>query len=244
MAPPTRLNILVYTGKSRPRKTLPEPALTVPRAGTGTSAESVRHAMYSLRRLLSPNYAVIPVAEAALLKEPWPSTCALLVMPGGADLGYCRVFDGPGNRRIADYVRRGGAYLGLCAGAYYGSARCEFELGHAPLEVVGSRELAFFPGTCRGAAFAPFEYHSERGARAAELSVAAAAFEGRVPARFAAYFNGGGVFVDAAELGARRVEVLASYEDRLDVDGGDAKAAVVLCHVGDGKAVLCGPHPE
>ncbi|KAM4062774.1 biotin/lipoate a/B protein ligase family protein [Hirsutella rhossiliensis] len=225
MAPPARLNILVYTG-------------------TGTSAESVRQCMYSLRRLLSPNYAVIPVAESALLKEPWPSTCALLVIPGGADLGYCRVFDGPGNRRIAEYVRRGGAYLGLCAGGYYGSARCEFELGRTPLEVIGSRELAFFPGTCRGAAFAGFEYHSEKGARAASLSVVTAAFEERVPEHFVSYFNGGGVFVDAPKLGARKVEVLASYDDHLDVDGGDANAAVVLCHVGDGKAVLCGPHPE
>lgn len=200
--------------------------------------------MYSLRRLLSANYAVIPVAESALLKEPWPSTCALLVFPGGADLGYCRVFDGPGNRRIADYVRRGGAYLGLCAGGYYGSARCEFEVGHRPLEVIGSRELAFFPGTCRGAAFSGFQYHSEQGARAALLRVATTAFGERVPERFVSYFNGGGVFVNASKLGARHVETLAFYGEQLDVDGGDDNAAVVLCHVGDGKAVLCGPHPE
>jgi len=42
--------------------------------------------------------------------------------------------------------------LGLCAGAYYGCARVVFEPG-TPLEVVGDRELAFFPGVARGAAF-------------------------------------------------------------------------------------------
>ena len=39
----------------------------------------------------------------------------MLVMPGGADLGYCRTLNGAGNRRIEQFVRRGGAYLGFCA---------------------------------------------------------------------------------------------------------------------------------
>jgi hypothetical protein len=30
---------------------------------------------------------------------------------------------------LAGYVERGGAYLGLCAGAYYACARVEFEPG-------------------------------------------------------------------------------------------------------------------
>lgn len=202
--------------------------------------------MHSLRRLLSPNYAVIPVSESVILNEPWDSTCALLVVPGGADLGYCRVLNGQGNRRISEFVRRGGAYLGLCAGAYYGSSRCEFEVGNKPLEVVGSRELAFFPGTCRGGAFQGFEYHSEKGARAAVLRVNEGAFVGENLAEtFASYYNGGGVFVDAGEVAApTKVQVLASYEDDVDVDGGHGKAALVLCHVGDGLALLSGPHPE
>ncbi|PHH77737.1 hypothetical protein CDD80_251 [Ophiocordyceps camponoti-rufipedis] len=224
---PRRLNVLVFTGKP---------------VGTGTTSESVRQCMYSLRRLLSPTYAVTPVGDTALLREPWPATCALLVFPGGADLGYCRVFNGAGNRRIHDYVRRGGAYLGLCAGGYYGSARCEFEVGNPPLDVVGPRELAFFPATCRGAAFSGFRYGSERGARATKLKVNTAILD--APETFSSYYNGGGVFVDAACVDAAHVDVLASYADGLDVDGGHGSAAVVLCRVGDGKAILCGPHPE
>ncbi|KAL6890649.1 biotin-protein ligase [Trichoderma evansii] len=222
---PSRLNILVHTG-------------------TGTTAESVRHCMYTLRRLLSPNYAIIPINETAILKEPWAQTCALLVFPGGADLGYCRVFNGEGNRRISEFVRRGGAYLGLCAGGYYGSSRCEFEVGNKPLEVVGNRELGFFPGTCRGGAFKGFEYKSEKGARAATIKVEKQSLKEKIPGEFAVYYNGGGVYVDMNATGGRKVEVLASYSDDLDVDGGEQKAAVVLCHVGEGKAILSGPHPE
>ncbi len=203
--------------------------------------------MYSLRRLLSPNYAVIPITESALLKEPWAPTCALLVFPGGADLGYCRVLNGAGNRSITEYVRRGGAYLGFCAGGYYGSQRCEFEVGNPELEVVGSRELAFFPGTCRGGVFKGFHYHSERGAKAATIVVKKEALpSGTLPDAFKCYYNGGGVFVDASGEGccSANSEVLATYGGDLAVEGGETKAAVVYCKVGEGAAILTGPHPE
>ncbi|KAI1025577.1 hypothetical protein LB503_006698 [Fusarium chuoi] len=222
---PAKLNVLVYTG-------------------IGTTVESVRHCIWSLRRLLGPNYAVIPITENIILKEPWQATCALLVFPGGGDLGYCQALNGEGNRRIGDYVRRGGSYLGFCAGGYYGTQKCEFEVGNKPMEVVGRRELGFFPGTCRGGAFKGFEYRSERGARAVRLTIPKGAFEQEVASEIISYYNGGGVFVDAASVKDRKVEVLATYDEELHVDGGDGKAAVVLCTVGDGKALLTGPHPE
>lgn len=221
-----KLNVLVYNG-------------------TGTTVESVKHAIYSLRRLLSPNYAVIPISDSVLLKEPWAPTCALLVFPGGADLGYCRVLNGLGNSIISQYVRRGGKYVGFCAGAYYGSKRCEFEVGNKAMEVIGSRELAFFPGTCRGCAFKGFAYNSERGARAVRLNVTKDAFKGAgvVPEVVLSYYNGGGVFVDTNDP-HNDVEILARYGDDIDVEGESEKAAVVYCRVGQGAALLTGPHPE
>ncbi|KAI9375360.1 biotin-protein ligase [Aspergillus egyptiacus] len=221
-----KLNVLVYSGD-------------------GTTVESVRHCLYTLRRLLASHYAVIPVTADMLIKEPWTLTCALLVIPGGADLGYCRALNGAGNRRIDQFVRRGGAYLGLCAGGYYGSKRCEFEVGDKTMQVIGDRELGFYPGTCRGCAFRGFVYHSEAGARAAELTVSKEALStGVVPASFRSYYNGGGVFDDAPSLADKGVEVLASYADRLNVDPRSGAAAVVYCRVGDGAAILTGPHPE
>jgi len=215
------------------------------RLGNGSTIESVRHCLYTLRRLLSPNYAVIPVTETVILKEPWTSSCALLVFPGGADLGYCRSLNGEGNRRIEQYVRRGGAYLGLCAGGYYGSSKCEFEVGNGKLEVIGSRELSFFPGICRGCAFKGFVYHSEAGAKAVELKVAKEAFKsGIIPQRFRSYYNGGGIFVDAGKFADKNVEILATYDDQTDVEGGDQPAAVVYCKFGEGGALLTGAHPE
>ena len=190
---------------------------------------------------------MIPITSDAVLKEPWTSTCALLVMPGGADLPYCRILNGDGNRKIKQYVQRGGAYLGLCAGAYYGSSKCEFMVGDKVMEVVGERELAFFPDTCRGLAFPGFKYQSEAGARAAEIAVQKGALSprtGNLPETLRVYFNGGGVFVNASKYKDRGVEVLATYTEKLHVDPGEGSAAVVYCKVGEGGAVLTGPHPE
>lgn len=209
--------------------------------------ESVRHAVWSLRRLLSPNYAVITVTGEALIKEPWIASCALLVFPGGADLGYCRTLNGEGNRRIIQYVNAGGAFLGLCAGGYYGSKRCEFEVGGGRMEVIGERELAFYPGICRGLAFPGFVYHSEAGARAVELKVNHEALGAKVeglPETLRVYYNGGGVFVDAEKLKDRGVEVLASFTEELKVEAGPVQAAVVYRKIGDGHVMLTGPHPE
>ncbi|KAK4619303.1 Biotin--protein ligase [Fulvia fulva] len=225
MSSQKRVNVLIY-------------------AGAGASLSSVRHATWSLRRLLGPHYSIQAISADQILKEPWPNTCALLVFPGGADTGYCRTLDGAGNRRIKQYVRMGGKYLGLCAGGYYGSSKCEFEVGKKGMEVVGDRDLAFFPGTCRGLAFPGFVYQSEAGARAVELSISETAFPHTVLDDFISYYNGGGVFVDAEKYAEQGVEVLAQYHEELNVEGGEAKAAVVYCKVGEGAAILTGPHPE
>ncbi|KAJ5143683.1 Biotin--acetyl-CoA-carboxylase ligase [Penicillium bovifimosum] len=241
-----KLNILVYSGSLTYSATQLSRFLTTDfSTGNGTTVDSVRHCLYTLRRLLAHRYAVIPVTGDMLLKEPWMTTCAMLVMPGGADMGYCRTLNGAGNRRIAQYVHNGGKYLGLCAGGYYGCKRCEFEVGDKTMEVVGDRELGFYPGICRGGAFPGFVYHSEAGARAAGLEVAKEALSiGTVPTSFRSYYNGGGVFVDAPLLADKGVEVLASYTDALNVDAGEGAAAVVYCEVGSGAAILTGPHPE
>ncbi|KAI1038020.1 hypothetical protein LB505_001555 [Fusarium chuoi] len=80
------------------------------------------------------------------------------------------------------------------------------------MEVVGRRELGFFPGTCRGGAFKGFEYRSERGARAVRLTIPKGAFEQEIASEIISYYNGGGVFVDAASVKDRKVETPTKTE--------------------------------
>ena len=181
--------------------------------------------------------------SSAVARAADRASAALLVFPGGRDLPYCAQLNGElGTGRVARFVRGGGAYLGLCAGAYFASARVDFELG-TPLEVTGARELAFFPGAAVGAVAPGFAYASESGACAMRLRFAAAP----PPPRAApphlpqlamddeclAYVNGGPAFMLPPGIEADpAVQVLAAYEN--------GAPAAVRCTVGAGVAVLCG----
>ncbi|KAG9091030.1 biotin holocarboxylase synthetase, partial [Ceratobasidium sp. 370] len=111
-----------------------------------------------------------------------------------------------------------------------------WEVG-TPLEVVGDRELKFFPGTCRGCAYPGFEYESEKGAQLLDIT-ATIHGEGSEQTFEGIYYNGGGVFegADTPQMRALGVLVAARYPN--------GKPAAVSCAVGRGAAALWGLHPE
>ena len=87
-------------------------------SGPGVSQISTFHTLRTLRTLLYPNYTVQLIHPDAVAKHPWPSQCALFVMPGGRDVPYLQILSNTGaNERIKEYVENGGKYLGICAGA-------------------------------------------------------------------------------------------------------------------------------
>lgn len=120
-------------------------------ADTGVSSNSLSNTRAALADLLADSYDLKLATAQTLLSDPWESSTSLLVFPGGRDLPYCASLNGKANRRIKEWVKGGGKYLGICAGAYYGSGRIEFEVGTG-LEVTGDRELDFFHGVCKGCA--------------------------------------------------------------------------------------------
>ncbi len=200
----------------------------------------------------------------------WTDSCALLVMPGGRDLPYVTKLRGRGNKHIRDFVRDGGGYLGLCAGGYYGASFISFARGDRQLEVIGSRELGFFPGMAEGPTFPGFQYNSNVGARAAGVSITP---EGKrilgLPEGIgeeatedsrsvSAFYNGGCHFVHRAEpqsmetaVGAdlstnspNPFSVLATYSRDQASSPPPDPWAIVACSVGRGRAVLSGVHLE
>ncbi|GLI59016.1 hypothetical protein VaNZ11_000841 [Volvox africanus] len=146
----------------------PAPLEVLVYCGEGAGYQSARNTLRALQSCLAPGVEARLLGTNELLEGSWRGRCLLFVMPGGADLPYCKHLNGHGNRLLRGYVAGGGSYLGICAGAYYACRRVAFEPG-GPLEVIGDRELGFFPGTARGAAYPGFDYSSERGACAAPL---------------------------------------------------------------------------
>lgn len=210
--------------------------------GVYTGERKVESLISSLRTYLGGTKVVRKIKADDILHSEWETGCDMLCMPGGADLPYCAALNGPGNVRIRRFVEQGGAYLGICAGAYYASARCEFEEG-TKMEVVGERELAFFDGVARGTAYPGFDYLVDTGAHAAPLYWS--------QGECVIYCNGGSGFIGrGGESADRSSEVLAWYADesvarRLNPRRAQAPvAAIVRCAVGKGVAVLSGVHAE
>ncbi len=152
----------------------------------------------------------------------------VLVIPGGADLYYCEKLNGEGNRRIRNFVERGGAYLGICAGAYYGCSALEWAKDTRD-EISGKRELALFSGTARGPVNEFIEDSDVR-----KSWDAAAEIIRPDGASATVYYAGGPVFEDNGQA-----EVLARYAS---LPG--QPPAIIACGIGRGMAVLCSPHLE
>ncbi|KAJ3358712.1 biotin holocarboxylase synthetase [Allomyces javanicus] len=230
------------------RAPAPAPMNVLLYADEGTSPASVSQTLATLRALLGGRYDVVQVDARTLRNDPWEPSTALVVIPGGRDLPYLRKLGTDGQARIAAYVRSGGRYLGICAGAYFASQSIEFEVNDPDLCVTGKREMAFFPGMARGAVYPGFQYDSEAGARATTIYAVEKTRPKDLPAALNVYFNGGCFFdletVPAAHRDA--VTVLASYQDSspLAPSVNAALPAVVECAVGQGRAVLMGPHIE
>lgn len=150
---------------------------------------------------------------------------AILIMPGGADLYYCEKLNGAGNQAIRDFVARGGMYLGICAGAYYGCHSLKWAEAEGDHAICGPRELAFFPGAAVGPVYDLIEDHDFQKSWAGLSDIVME--DGVYPA----YYEGGPVF-ESAETG-------------FTVHGQMGKCAMIVevAH-GKGRAILSGPHIE
>jgi len=204
--------------------------------GPGTSSVAIQHTEYTLKKMLHTRYTIQKITPEEVIHGAWSKNTALFIMPGGTDTLYGRFLNFKGNKKIQAYVQEGGAYLGFCAGAYYGSQHVTFS-PETPLEVRGDRELAFFPGIAEGPTLAPWDDTSNAGAKAAALQWKTPHGPFSMDQTVTAYFNGGCHFVQASNY--PHVRVLATYQAALP-----SKAAIVEMDIGKGCVILSGVHCE
>lgn len=194
----------------------------------GTGKDSQVQTVSTLKEILPRKYKIIQINAEKVILNMWPMDAALFIMPGGADLPYVKKLRGRGNQNIKNYVKNGGAYLGICAGSYYGAGHVEFDKG-GKLEVTGKRELAFFHGKAVGPALAKYSYIDNSGARAAKIKLKLEDIK-----EATVYYNGGGYFEKADNY--KNVAILGYYQNHLP--------AIVYIPFGKGKVVLSGVHFE
>ncbi|ORY36856.1 class II aaRS and biotin synthetase [Rhizoclosmatium globosum] len=218
--------------------------------GPGTAKNSTERTIKVLKAMLKGRFDVLAVGPDVLLHEDkaWQATTSLLVIPGGRDLPYVESLGTVGTNAIKQWVKEGGRYLGICAGAYFGSKRVEFEVG-TPLEVVGDRKLCLVEAIAKGSATPGFVYNTEDGARSVGIRLNSVlglvdpekSLGDNAGYQFNVYCNGAPYFhiVDSSS-----VEVLATYESSHVTNVAAGKPAIVQSRFGKGFVVLCGPHLE
>ena len=148
----------------------------------------------------------------------------IFIIPGGADLPYCRKLNGAGNQNIRNYVEKGGTYLGICAGAYYACRDIEFHKG-ARDEICAERELALMPATAIGSIpelASPYD-----------MTLKSAAIIPLKRPGLHAYYHGGPYFRLHAPA-----EILADYDLPYEAP------AIVKTTYGKGTVILSGVHFE
>jgi glutamine amidotransferase-like uncharacterized protein len=169
-------------------------------------------------------------ASEILASDAWHASTELLAFPGGADLPYARVLDGAGNASILRYLEAGGAFLGVCAGAYYASRRIAFE-AETPDAITGQRELALFAGTARGSLHDLAEPYSLAHLRCAAVAPLRASATQRP---LHALYWGGPAFIPDRDA---NFQPLLAYES-------PPRLAALRTDVGKGRVVLSGVHAE
>lgn len=184
----------------------------------------------ALDSYLDHRYELKAILAHEVKKGSWVKNAALFILPGGRDIPYHQKLKGLGCDQIRSYVENGGSFLGVCAGAYFATQEVQFEKG-TELEVHEHRELAFFQGISKGTLYPhkPFSYQGHDSAHAALICYK----DQLIPV----YYNGGCTFLEAKK--DPKVEVLATFEDLEN-----QPAAIVLCPIKKGLAILSGVHIE
>ncbi len=177
------------------------------------------------RRLIEFGHHVQRVDASDVLAGSLSEEAVAFVLPGGADRPYLRKLGDAGAREIRRFVMAGGRFFGSCAGGYYAARRITFDApGFAVRE---PRPLDFFPGTAAGPVpglAPPFRDHPSA---ASVVDVT-----GDFGTACSLYWGGFSLKTDGPDDCS-----IARY----DMNGQSAAAA---CDVGDGRAVICGFHPE
>ena len=194
----------------------------------GVSYESFAQTSHTFQKVLDKQYTIKNITAKEVLDGSWTKDAALFIIPGGADLPYAKKLNGLGNMIIKNYIKEGGAFLGICAGSYYASSYVEFDK-NGPLEILGERELSLFEGIAKGPILAQYDYRNQSGTRAARISTV---FE-EIP-QLKIYYNGGGYFQNADKT--MNTEVIASYDNK--------KPAIIKVTYGRGVTLLSGVHFE
>lgn len=198
-------------------------------ADKGATMKSLPEVLKSLPE--SAGFEVTKVT-AAEIRSGVLAKCDVLICPGGSGSGEGENLGQEGRERIREFVKGGGGFIGICAGAYLASIEYPWSLGLLNAHVLDRP-------------------HWDRGQGDVQLKISSA---GRDALRAdqetcTIHFENGPLLGPGNKDGLADYEVLAAFDSEINENGAPKGAmkgttAIARSTFGKGCVVCFSPHPE
>ena len=207
--PPRPLKVIVYSGPGAPQK-------------------GVDHVVSVLKPF---SQVSVTVAEPASFATLTNATCDVVVFPGGSGSGQSKGLGEPGLKSVREFVKNGGGYVGICAGAYLACSNFSWGLGILNAGTVSSKWR-------RGQAMLDLECTSE-----------AAPLLGEVKGLFKVRYNNGPILKPWTRTDIPAYTTLSVFKTETAKYGSPEGVQVnspaqAIAPFGKGRVFVSSPHPE
>jgi len=187
----------------------------------------------NLMKFLTPAYGFqSTVVSPAEIRGGVLEDYDVVIFPGGSGSRQAKELTADGRTAVRKFVRAGGGYVGICAGAYLASSHYQWSLGVINAHVWDRQ-------------------HWARGKKQVDISLTPAGQEvlSNSKSKFNVYYQNGPLLVPDNQPHLPGYEVLAKYDTEVARNGAPENTmvgthAIIRSKFGTGRVICFGPHPE
>lgn len=195
-------------------------------AGTGSSRDALLKVLAS-----QSQFNVVDLTVEEIQRGAWAG-CRVLIHPGGSGGGQGKALGEEGRRQVREFVKTGGGYVGVCAGAYLATCDYDWSLNILDAKVIDRQ-------------------HWNRGFGDVDLEVTpqCKALLGLDRNRISVYYHQGPLLAPANHPDVPDYEGLATFQTEIAKNGAPTGIMTGTTAIAAGKyhqgRVFCfSPHPE
>lgn len=187
----------------------------------------------NLKRILTPEHGFsCQIVSAEQIRGGELKNYDVLIMPGGSGGGQARNLKPEGREAVRTYVKNGGGYVGICAGAYLASSHYKWSLS-----LINARVWD--------------RSHWKRGQKKVDIQLTPSGQQvlSKNRDRYSIYYSNGPLLVPDNQPDLPGYEVLARFETEVAENGAPAEAmvgthAIIRSKFGTGRVICFSPHAE
>lgn len=154
---------------------------------------------------------------------------SIVCVPGGDMYQYSQDISSGGKDHIRNFISDGGAYIGICGGAYFAGEKVIWQGTQLPMTPLG-----IFPGTTKGPIDEIIPYPNYGMCKVNIVDPTHAITQSGPDSLWILYYWGP-VLIPNNDA---KVDILGRY------DGEEKEPAIIAFDYGDGRVFLIGTHPE